>query len=111
MDRSQVESEIKLSLSLSVAEKRLMENVLVANENVVAIIQQTSRKAVCLSIAQLDELADTLSAKANETAHRVIQRRLDTLVRKIDRLTGSHLQGLLESHAPGDQSVGSHKPK
>lgn len=111
MHRSEVESEITLGLPLSSAERVLIDNVAAANEGVVAIIRETSKRTVRLSIAQLDELADAVSATANQTESRVLQRKLDTLVRKIDRLTGSHLQNILESKAPGAPSAGSQKPK
>ena len=103
MDRSETEPETKLALTMSIAERRLVEDISLLNEGVVAAVQQTSKKTVQLSLPQLDDLADALSAKANQSQGRMLQRRLDTLVRKIDRLTGSHLRSNLEAKVPGVQ--------
>ena len=102
MDHSETESGTTLALALSAAERKLIENTPLLNEVVVAAVQQTSKKAVQLSLYQLDDLADALSAKANHMDGRMLQRRLDTLVRKIDRLTGSHLLALLETNDSAD---------
>jgi hypothetical protein len=111
MYRSETESESTLGLPLSAAERKLLDNLPVLNENVVAVVQQTLKKTVRLSVAQMDELADALSLNANQTEDRVRQRKLDTLVRKIDRLTSSHLLSLLEAETPGAKSAGSLRPK
>jgi hypothetical protein len=111
MDRHETETGTKLILAMSAAERKLIDNMSLLNKGIVAAVQQTSKKAVQLSPSQLDDLADSLSAKANHTVDRKIQRKHDTLVRKIDRLTGSHLRSLLETKAPGVQPVGSLKPK
>ena len=90
-------SETKLALRMSVAERKLIEDTPLLNEDVAVALKQTSKKVVQLSVSQLDALADALSAKSNQTEARMLQRRLDTLVRKIDQLTGSHLLTLLET--------------
>ena len=102
MDHSETESGTTLALALSVAERKLIDDTPLLTDGVVAALRQTSKKAVQLSLYQLDDLADALSAKANHIEGRMLQRRLDTLVRKIDRLTGSHLLGLLETNDSAD---------
>jgi hypothetical protein len=111
MDRSATELESTLALAMSAAERKVIETMPLLNEGVVAAVQQTSKEAVQLSVTQMDDLADALSAKANHTEGRMLQRRIDTLVRKIDRLTSSHLLTLLETKVPGVQPAGSVKPK
>ena len=87
MDQSETNPEAKLALALSAEQKNLMENVPRLNPDVVAVVQQSRDKTVYLSIGQLDELADALSGEANHTEGTILQRKLDTLVRKIDRVT------------------------
>jgi hypothetical protein len=111
MDRSATESETKLGLALSAAERKLLDSMPVLNEGAIAAVPQKSKRTVQLSVDQLDDLADALSVKANHAEGRVLQRRLDTLVRKIDRLTGSHLRSVLEITTPVVQPAGSRKPK
>jgi hypothetical protein len=106
MDRAETKLESTLALALSAAERKLLDNLPVLNEGVVAVVQQTSKKAVKLDVFQLDDLADALSAEANHADDKTLQRRLDTLVRKIDRLTGSHLLTLLEVETPDVQAAG-----
>jgi uncharacterized membrane-anchored protein len=110
MDRHETQPGTKLALAISAAERKLIDNMSVLNEGVVAAVRQTSKKAVQLSPSQLDDLADSLSARANHTVDKELQRKLDTLVRKIDRLTGGHLRSLLETKVPGVQPAGSLKP-
>jgi hypothetical protein len=105
MDRPEPKFEGKLALAMSIAERKLIDNTALLNEGVVAAIRQTAKKAVQLSLPQLDDLADALSAKANHTEGRRLQQKLDTLVRKIDRLTSSHLLTLLEANVPSDSSA------
>ncbi len=107
MDRPETELEVKLGLALSVAEKRLIDTIGLLNHDVVTAIRQASKGAVRLSVHQLDDLADALSAEANRTDGRILQRRLDALVRKIDQLTASHLHTLLDAAAPGASTAGS----
>jgi hypothetical protein len=102
MDRPEPKSEGKLALAMSEAERKLIDNTPLLNEGVVAAVRQTAKKTVQLSLPQLDDLADALSAQANHTEGRILQRSLDTLVRKIDRLTSSHLLALLETNRSGD---------
>ena len=110
MDRSETEPETTLALAFSIGERKLIENTPLLNEGIVAAFRQTSKKAVQLSVAQLDDLADALSAKANHTNGRMLQRRIDTLVRKIDRLTGSHLLALLETNDSDDSPADLSNP-
>jgi hypothetical protein len=112
MDRSKMVPDGTLGLALSAAERKLLDNLPVPNEGVVAVVQQTSNRAVKLDVVQLDDLADALSAKANHADDKTLQPRLDTLVRKIDRLTARHLLTLLEVETPGVQAdvpLGSQK--
>jgi hypothetical protein len=102
MDRPEPKSEGKLALAMSEAERKLIDNTPLLNESVVAAVRQTAKKAVELSLPQLDDLADALSAQANHIEGRMLQQKLDTLVRKIDRLTSSHLLALLETNVPSD---------
>jgi hypothetical protein len=105
MDRSETNLETKLGLVLSAAEKKLLDHTPFLGDGAVAPVKQSSERTVPLSVVQLDDLADALSVKANQTEGRVLQRRLDTLVRKIDRLTSSHSLSLLETETPGDQAA------
>src|SRR4029078_8497918 len=100
-----------LAVVISAAERKLLRTMPLLNEGVVAAVQQTSKEAVQLSVAQRDDLADALSAEANITEDRILQRRIDTLVRKIDRLTSSHLLTLLETQVPGIQPTRPVKSK
>jgi hypothetical protein len=100
MDRPKMKPEGKLALAMSEAERKLIDNTPLLNEGVVAAVRQTAKKTVQLSLLQLDDLADALSAQANHTEGRMLQQKLDTLVRKIDRLTSSHLLALLETNVP-----------
>ena len=109
MDRPETRSESTLTLAMSAAERKLIDNTPLLNEDVVAVVRQASKKAVQLSVGQLDDLADALSAKANHTEKRMVQQKLDTLVRNIDRLTGSHLLALLETSGSGDPTADSLK--
>jgi hypothetical protein len=101
MDRS----ETKLTLAVSAAERKLIKDMPLLNEGVAAAVRQSSKKAVQLNLSQLDDLADALSATANHTEGQMLQRRLDTLVRNIDRLTGTHLLALLETNDSTDSSA------
>jgi hypothetical protein len=109
MDRPDTKRKSTLALAMSAAERKLIDNVLLLNEDVVAAVQQTSKRSVQLSPGQLDDLADALSAKANHTDDKRLQRRLDTFVRKIDQLTGSHLLALLETNVPSEPAADSLK--
>jgi hypothetical protein len=106
MDRSETKLETKLGLVLSTAERKLLNDTPFLSKGAVAPVKQSSERTVPLSVVQLDDLADALSVQANRTEGRVLQRRLDTLVRKIDRLTGGHLLTLLEAETPGVQAAG-----
>ena len=106
MNRSETKLETKLGLVLSAAERKLLDDTPFLSEGAVAPVKQSSERTVPLSVVQLDDLADALSVKANHTEGRVLQRRLDTLVRKIDRLTSSHLLSLLETETPAGQAAG-----
>lgn len=75
MNRTETKPETKLKLALSAAERKLLDDLPV-HEGVVAAIQQTSKRTIPLSVIQLDDLADALSVKANNTEGRVLQRRL-----------------------------------
>lgn len=110
MDCTQTEPESKLGLALSAAERKLLFDLPILNDGVVAVIQQTTQRTVQLSVAQLDDLADALSARANHVEDKKLQGRLDNLVRSIDRLTANHLLTLLESTGQVVQPVGSGKP-
>jgi hypothetical protein len=107
MDRPDARPESKLVLAISAAERKQIINVPLLNEGVVAVVQQASKKAVQLTVGQLDDLADALSVKANRTEGRMLRQRLDTLVRKIDRLTAGHLLAHLETEVPGVPTAGS----
>jgi hypothetical protein len=107
MDRSEKEPEAKLAVAISAAERKLIKDVPRLNEDVLAAFQQASKGAVQLKVKQMDDLADALSAQANRTEGSMIQRRLDSLVRNIDRLTGNHLRGVREAKASGVQPAGS----
>ena len=89
-------TEIKVGIALSAAERKLIDDMPELTE-IVAAVQKTPTRKVQLSVVQMDELADALSVKANHTEGRVLQRRLDTFARKIDRLTGRHLSAQLKS--------------
>jgi hypothetical protein len=93
MDHSETESGTTLALALSVGERKLIDDTPLLTDGVVAALRQTSKKAVQLSLYQLDDMADALSAKANHIEGRMLQRRLDTLVRKIDCLIGQRRFG------------------
>ena len=110
MDHSETESGTTLALALSVGERKLIDDTPLLTDGVVAALRQTSKKAVQLSLYQLDDMADALSAKANHIEGRMLQRRLDTLVRKIDCLTGSHLLALLETNDSADSPADLSKP-
>jgi hypothetical protein len=102
MDRPETKSESTLTLAMSAAERKLIDNTPLLNEDVAVVVRQASKKkAVQLGVGQLDDLADALSAKANRTEGRMLQKRLDTLVRKIDRLTAGHLLADLATEVPG----------
>lgn len=88
MNQPQTDSEAKLGLVLSAAERKLLDNMPLLNDGVFS--HHEFEKKEWLSVVQLDALADALSLEANRTEGRLLQRRLDTLVRKIDKLTGSH---------------------
>jgi hypothetical protein len=97
MDRTETNSDNKLALALSAGEKKLIEKVTAVNPDVVAAVQQATKKSVQLSITQLDELADALSGEANHTDGIVLQGKIDKFVRRIDQLTGSHLRASLDT--------------
>jgi hypothetical protein len=102
MDRSEAELETTLALAVTISEKKLIDQMPLLPVSLAAAVQDKSKKVVQLSVSQMDDLADALSATANHTEGQMLQRRLDTLVRKIDRLTGSHLLALLETNLPGE---------
>ena len=106
MDRPETETGTKLDLAMSIAERKLIDNMDLLNEAVV-VIQQSPKKAVQLSLSQLDDLADALSVRANHADDKRVQRRLDTFVRKIDQLTGNHLRSVLATKNPGIHPAGS----